>query len=109
MCPKKTHKKTINTMKWNKERSAQNELVILDERICLAIDLCSFSSDFSGELEALPAMTRLNIMTYFTLMLGLLGTPSNHYYLSLVWMYLGSKIYLDTFTLAIGNSGQREY
>jgi hypothetical protein len=36
-------------------------------------------------------------------------TPSDHHYLSLVWMYLHTKMCLDTFTLAIGNGGRREY
>jgi hypothetical protein len=35
-------------------------------------------------------------------------TPSDHYYLSRLGMYLDIKMCLDTSILAIGNSGQRE-
>jgi hypothetical protein len=34
------------------------------------------------------------------------ATPSNHYYL--VWIFLDSKIYVDTSTLPIGNSDRRK-
>jgi hypothetical protein len=34
-------------------------------------------------------------------------TPFDQYYLSLVWVYLDTKMCLDTFTLTIGNSGRR--
>jgi hypothetical protein len=61
--------------------------------------------------------TRLNVLCISRL-LNLVGstfllwkkdTPSDHYYLSLVCMYLDTKMCLDTSTLAIGNNGRREY
>jgi uncharacterized protein YjfI (DUF2170 family) len=36
-------------------------------------------------------------------------TPSDHYYLSLIWMYLNTKTCSDLSILGISNSGQREY
>jgi hypothetical protein len=37
------------------------------------------------------------------------STPSKPSYLSLTWMYLDTKIYLDTSILETNNSSQREY
>jgi hypothetical protein len=48
----------------------------------------------------------LKCVTYAT---KIINTPSDHYYLSLVWMYLDTKICLGTSTPALGNSGRREY
>jgi hypothetical protein len=38
-----------------------------------------------------------------------LYTPSDHYYLSLIWMYLDTKMCPDTSILGTSNSGRREY
>jgi hypothetical protein len=38
----------------------------------------------------------------------ILFTPYGPYYVSLEWMYLNTKICLDTFKLAINNMNQRE-
>jgi hypothetical protein len=37
------------------------------------------------------------------------ATPSDHYYLLLMWMYLETFYCLDTSILETSNSGQREY
>jgi hypothetical protein len=50
-------------------------------------------------------------MYYFAISLTwfFVSTFFGHYYLSLIWMYLDTKIRLGISTLSIGNSDRRKY